>query len=175
MSQGPDKPQQFSIATLLLVMTLIGVVLALFRVAPVLGAGSLVLLVPAYLRTLSLAEREKRFGGRLSAAEKVAVYLGSLGVTCLILMGMAATLMTSTFVTVVAAGFVAQLHEPAAAVVGIGGAIGTLGLTLFAGGWMILQTWPARDDFLASLHRRDTGSGPAGDSKGSVARRGAER
>ncbi len=68
----PDIPEQFSLATLLLVTTLIAVFLALFRVHPGLGMLSLVFIVPAYLRTLSLAGREQQFGNRLSAKEKVA-------------------------------------------------------------------------------------------------------
>lgn len=155
MSQQAQKPQQFSIATLLLVTTLIAVCLALFRVSPLLGVLSLVLILPALLRTTLLALREQRFGGRMTGAEKVAVFFGSLVV---VLMCLIATLAAATVV------FLAGLLGASATVpLGDGpvSAIAFLGFlaSVIAGGctawYMVRMSWPQRDDFVHQLHRGD--------------------
>jgi hypothetical protein len=161
MEPARDKPQQFSIATLLLVMTLIGVCLALFRVSTGVGAAALLFIVPAFLRTMSLAEREKQFANRLSAAEKVAVYLGSLAVTFLVLIAMAATFVVGDFVSIVVAAFVAQWDRELAERVSFPGITLSVVLALVAGGWTIRRMWPSREEFLAALNR----PGPAAESK----------
>lgn len=153
MSRLPDKPQQFSIATLLLVTTLIAVCLALFRIEPGLGALSLLFIVPAFLRTLSLAEREKQYGNRLSAGEKVAVYFGSLAVTLLVLVTMVAAFLAANTAALTIGYALAHWHEPTGAAAAFFGMIGAFGFTLFAAGWISRRTYPSRSDFLASLCR----------------------
>ncbi|HUE74373.1 MAG TPA: hypothetical protein VMP01_26055 [Pirellulaceae bacterium] len=153
MNHPLDQPQQFSIATLLLVTTLIAVCLALFRIEPGLGALSLLFIVPAFLRTLSLAGREKTYGNRLSAREKVAVFLGSLGVTVIVLLTLGVTLMVGNALSFALAHLLVYLHPAVAAFVGLAAMLSSIVLALFAAGWMIRRTYPTREAFFASLRR----------------------
>jgi len=155
MTHPTDKPQQFSLATLLLVTALIAVCLALFRAAPLLGLIYLLLAVPAFIRTLLLALREKRHGGRLTAAEKVAVFLGSIAVVLMVWIG---TLMAGWLVFLAGLG-AAMLAEPLGegAVVGMAfvGAI----VAMFIGSVVVFHlfriSWPSREAFVDQLHRGD--------------------
>ena len=156
-----QPPRQFSIATLLLVTTLIGVCLGLFRFSPVLGVLSLALIVPAVIRTTLLARREKFFGGKLSAAEKVAVFLGSVIVAFLCLAATVIAGGVACTVCVLGGGAVSLAiggnNVPATdGVVVLAGMLGFVA-TLLAGaytGWKtFLVTWPPRDDFVRQLHR----------------------
>ena len=160
-----DKPRQFSIATLLLVTTLIGVSLGLFRVSPALGVLSLVLIIPAVIRTTLLARRERFFGGRMTAAEKVAVFLGSLVVAFLCLAATVIAGGAACTVCILSGGAASLMigleanNVPAAN--GAMALFGTLAFvaTLLAGAYTLwktfLVTWPPREDFVRQLHRGD--------------------
>ena len=85
----PDKPSgsagfNFSIASLLLLTTLIAIFLALFAAAPGLGVFLAVLSIPPFVRTLMVVNRRKAMGQQVSGGRKAGLFLGSLGVTLLI-------------------------------------------------------------------------------------------
>jgi hypothetical protein len=157
MSQPASGPRQFSIATLLLVTMLVAVCLGLFRMHPGLGAAAL-------LRTLALAEREKQHGNRLSAAEKVAVYFGSLAVTFLVYVTIAAIFIVGSYLSVAAGALLFNWHEPTGMIVGFAGYAATTVLAIIAAGGTVRWTWwPSRASFLEALHRADV-SGDAHES-----------
>jgi hypothetical protein len=164
MSQPASGPRQFSIATLLLVTMLVAVCLGLFRMHPGLGAAALLFVVPALLRTLALAEREKQHGNRLSAAEKVAVYFGSLAVTFLVYVTIAAIFIVGSYLSVAAGALLFNWHEPTGMIVGFAGYAATTVLAIIAAGGTVRWTWwPSRASFLEALHRADV-SGDAHES-----------
>ena len=73
-----ESPLQFSLASLLLVVTLVAVSLGAFWVAPGLGVFLVVLGVPALIRTMVAGNRQKRVGGTYSIGQKIGVFLVSL-------------------------------------------------------------------------------------------------
>ena len=155
MPQPIAKPQQFSLATLLLVTALIAVCLALFRSAPILGVIYLLLAVPAFVRTVLLAQREKRHGGRLTAAEKVAVFLGSIAVVVVVII---AALVMGWLVFL--AGLAVAMLGHALSDQAVVGAVFTGAiLAVFVGiltGWHMFRiSWPSREAFVEQLHRGD--------------------
>jgi hypothetical protein len=155
LSQRQDKPQQFSLATLLLVTALVAVCLALFRAAPLLGAIYLLLGVPAFIRTLLLAQREKRYGGRLTAAEKVAVFLGSLAVVLLVVLGAAVAgwlVFLGGLVTAMAAR---SLGEGPVLGLVVLGTMAALTVGILTAWHMFRISWPSREAFVEQLHRGD--------------------
>jgi hypothetical protein len=155
MTQPPDKSQQFSLATLLLVTSLVAVCLGLFRVSFGLGAASLILILPAFLRTLSLVEREMQHGNRLSPLEKVTVFFGSVGVAILALVTMGAAFLVAHTAALTTCYLLAHWHEPTATALYVLGVIGAFIFALIAAAWMLRVTWPSPESFLAGLNRRD--------------------
>ena len=73
-----ETPLQFSLATLLLVVTLVAVTLGAFWVAPGLGVFLVVLGVPALIRTMVANNRQRRVGSSHTALEKIGIFLVSL-------------------------------------------------------------------------------------------------
>ncbi len=67
----------FQLSSLMLTIALISVLLGVTRLAPGLGIGLFVLAVPAYVRTISLASRQRAKGKSLDAMEKTSVFLVS--------------------------------------------------------------------------------------------------
>src|SRR5687768_12038002 len=63
---APAAAQQFSLATILLVITLIAVCLGVFRVSPGFGLAVVCFAVPALIRTVVVGAQHKRVGERLS-------------------------------------------------------------------------------------------------------------
>jgi hypothetical protein len=74
---------QFSLATILLVTTLVAVCLGVFRISPGFGVIVVVLATPALVRTIVAGTREKQRGHRLSVAEKIGTFVASFGVMIL--------------------------------------------------------------------------------------------
>ena len=70
---------QFGLASLMLTMTLISVCLGVISLSPGLGFGVIVLVTPAFLRTVIGARRMRRQGRPLGVPEKIMAFLGSLG------------------------------------------------------------------------------------------------
>lgn len=79
---GP--PLQFSLATILLVMTLIAVCFGAFGISPGLGLAVAAFAAPALIRTLVVGAQQKRAGQRLSIADKLTAFLASLGIMILV-------------------------------------------------------------------------------------------
>jgi hypothetical protein len=80
-STSADVPRaQFSLATLLLMTTLIAACLGVCRLNACLGTFTVLLAAPALLRTLYLGAAENTRGHRLSVYEKCLAFLASLDV-----------------------------------------------------------------------------------------------
>ena len=76
--------QQFSLATILLVITLIAVCLGVLRISPGFGIAVLVFAVPALIRTVVVGAQVKSVGQRLSIGEKLTAFAASLGIMILV-------------------------------------------------------------------------------------------
>lgn len=74
----PRAAGQFTIATILLVTTLIAVCLGLFRYSPGLGVLLIVFAAPALVRTVFVGRREQRLGRRLTTGGKIGQFFVSL-------------------------------------------------------------------------------------------------
>jgi hypothetical protein len=82
------SPAQFSLVTLMLVITLVAVCLGVTMAAPGLGVLLMVLAAPALVRTMVVGFKQKQVGDRLTTAEKVASFAVSLAV--MVMIGVAA-------------------------------------------------------------------------------------
>jgi hypothetical protein len=76
----PLAPQQFSLATLMLVMTFAAVLVGVFSLSPGAGLAVMFLAAPAFVRTCVVATRRKSTGQRMSWGSKLGVFLASLGI-----------------------------------------------------------------------------------------------
>src|SRR5262245_23246115 len=76
---APHGPQ-FSIATILLVTTLIAVCLGVFRLSPGFGIAMICFAAPALIRTFIVGVQQKRVGQRLSIGDKLTAFAASLGI-----------------------------------------------------------------------------------------------
>jgi hypothetical protein len=74
-----DGRGQFSLASLILVMTLVAVCLGVLMAAPGLGILLIIVAVPALVRTVVSGSQQKRTGAPLSLGQKVVAFLMSLG------------------------------------------------------------------------------------------------
>jgi hypothetical protein len=70
---------QFSLASLMLAMTLCAVILGAATIEPGLGIALAVLATPAFVHTAVTAARRRERGQRMSPTEKLAFFGGSLG------------------------------------------------------------------------------------------------
>jgi hypothetical protein len=70
---------QFSLASLMLAITLCAVALGAATIHPGLGIGVAVLATPAFIHTAVTAVRRRERGRRMTPAEKLAFFCGSLG------------------------------------------------------------------------------------------------
>lgn len=87
-SGAPAPAQQFSLATILLVITLIAVCLGTFRISPGFGIAVICFSVPALIRTVVVGVQNKSVGQRLTIGDKLRVFAASLGI--MVLVGIAA-------------------------------------------------------------------------------------
>ena len=88
---GPSSPFaerraafQFSLATLMLTVTLVAVILGAFRVAPGAGIVLVIIVTPAWLRTCLSVARRKARGRPMTPAEKLGGFAGSVGVVVIV-------------------------------------------------------------------------------------------
>jgi hypothetical protein len=72
-------PGQFSLASLILVMTLVAVCLGVLMAAPGLGILLIIVAVPALVRTVVTGSQQKGTGAPLSLGQKVVAFITSLG------------------------------------------------------------------------------------------------
>ena len=76
----PHAAHQFSLATLMLVMTFVSVLVGVFTFSVGIGLAILFLAGPALVRTCVVAARRKVRGKRLTPAGKIGVFFASLGI-----------------------------------------------------------------------------------------------
>ena len=76
--------QQFSIATVLMITTLIAVCLGVLRLSPGFGIAVIVFAVPALIRTVVVGVQTKSAGKRLSIGDKLTAFVASLGLMILV-------------------------------------------------------------------------------------------
>jgi hypothetical protein len=74
------SPAQFSLETLMLVITLIAVCLGVIMAAPGLGILVAIVAAPALVRTLVAGYQERRAGTPMTLSEKLLAFLASTGV-----------------------------------------------------------------------------------------------
>ena len=142
-------PLQFSLETLLLIVTLSAVCLGALVAAPGLGVLLLVIAVPALVRTCLSGMQAKKQGGKLTATDKVMAFLASVAITwaALVAAGMAFfTACTASLATGIAIGNVAgNSIDPALGNVLLWSAValcGAVSIAAFVG--MFWLTLPAR-------------------------------
>jgi hypothetical protein len=75
---------QFSIATILLITTLIAVCLGVFRLSPGFGIAVVAFAVPALVRAVVAGAKSKSGGRRLSIGDKLQMFAASLGLMVLV-------------------------------------------------------------------------------------------
>ncbi len=84
-AQRTANPAQFSLESLMLVITLVAVCLGMLVAAPGLGVLVSVVAAPALIRTLIAGYRERAAGGKLTLGEKLIAFLASTGITIAVL------------------------------------------------------------------------------------------
>jgi hypothetical protein len=98
------NPAQFSLETLMLVITLIAVCLGVIMAAPGLGILVAVVAAPALVRTLVAGYQERKAGRPMTLGEKLLTFLASTGVSLAVLVtgwtAFAAACLGSCFVAV---------------------------------------------------------------------------
>jgi hypothetical protein len=80
-SRPGSSPLQFSLETLLLIVTLAAVCLGALVTVPGLGVLLLIIAVPALVRTCLTGISAKKQGGKLTTADKVMAFLASAAIT----------------------------------------------------------------------------------------------
>jgi hypothetical protein len=96
-------PLQFSLETLLLIVTLSAVCLGALVAAPGLGVLLLVVAVPALVRTCLTGANLKRQKGKLTAADKVMAFVASAAITWAALTAAAMAFFTACTISVLGA------------------------------------------------------------------------
>ena len=139
------NPAQFSIATILLVTTLVAVLLGVFRLNVALGVVLVIFSVPALVRTASVARREQRHGQRVSTAGKIGHFFLSLLIMYGVWTAASTAFMIAAIGTCFAAIATSNASEQVAMGVGIVGLILSLVLGLVAAGAILWATWPKKD------------------------------
>lgn len=91
------NPTQFSLETLMLVVTLVAVCLGMLAAAPGLGILASIVAAPALIRTLIAGYQERAAGSQLSLGEKVIAFLASTGVTIAVLSAGATAFLAACF------------------------------------------------------------------------------
>lgn len=84
--QPPLKPWQFSLESMLLVITLVAVCLGMIVAMPGIGVLAAIVAGPALIRTLMVGYQERRAGHKQSIGEKVLAFLASTGVAIAVLL-----------------------------------------------------------------------------------------
>ena len=135
-------PIQFSLASLMLLITLWAVVLGVFSISPGVGIGLMILATPAVIRTVILASRGRTGGRPMPVGAKVWVFTGTLGLLAIIAVAVSAAFVVTCFPLGLAAfGSGSELIMLLAWVVGI-----AAGLLVFYGlfRWF-RRLWPRGD------------------------------
>lgn len=85
-SQTPDSDHGFSLASLLMFVTLISVVLGLSTIAPGAGIPLGILLFIAWARTAAVSRQTAKTGQPLTPSQKIVAYFSTLGFIVLLLL-----------------------------------------------------------------------------------------
>lgn len=88
---------QFSIASMLLWMTLAAILLSLFTISPGLGILLGILSAPAAIRTAVLAMRREAAGRPMTVESKVTVFLGTAGIVLIFVVAALAAFVATCF------------------------------------------------------------------------------
>jgi hypothetical protein len=132
-----NRPLEFSLTSLTLVITLVAVGLGAFWATPGLAVLLAVLGVPAFIRYLIATNRQKRAGATYTTAEKVGVFLVSLLIMSAVWMSAVVA-----FVVVCTAGALPMLavgnENSALWVGGLGGLVSAIALAI----WLLRVTAP---------------------------------
>ena len=127
---------QISLATIVLLITLISISLAVFRLVPALGIFLGLLGTGAMVRTIFVMNRARRRGRRMSISHKIVSFVNSIGVIFLAIgVGLLVPLFAGLMMIVVVA-VVAGSYEPIEYLSG-GIALISAFLGLAAAGWII--------------------------------------
>lgn len=136
---------QFSLATILLVITLIAVCLGVFRMSPGFGLAMIAFSVPALIRTFFAGAQQKRAGQRLTVADKLTAFAASMGI--MVLIGIAAVIAFQIACWGTCGLIAATTPDPSSAneeallVLSVGaGSLAALGI----GGWILWLTRPRK-------------------------------
>jgi len=132
----------YTLASLMLIMTLISVFLGVTVRSPALGTALAFLCVPALVRTIMIRARLKTRGLPMSLSDKVFAFLRSLGVVAVIAAASAGTLFLSGSLVVHLSDASHGAVQPAAIVFGLLVAVGLSGLVGFA---LIRRLWWPRE------------------------------
>jgi hypothetical protein len=135
---------QFSIETLLLVMTLIAVLAGLFHYSPGLAVTLIVVSIPALVRTVFVGRREKRRGQRVTAGGKIGHFLLSLVIMYAVWVAATMAFVVAAVGTCFAAIAASNASDEMATGVAIGGLILSAVVGLFVAGLLLWATWPKR-------------------------------
>ena len=141
---------QFSLDTLMLLITLSAVLLGAFVAAPGLGILLAIVVAPALLRTFTIGVRRKKRGGKLTTGEKVAGFIGSFGLMAAIGLVGCTTFVIICFGGVMATCAVAaadqqlgrQNLEVVGFIVGVLAVVAALAIPIWLVVFMMRATWP---------------------------------
>lgn len=137
---APPVPQwTFGLSSLMLVTTLVAVCLGLGSIAPGLGIVLAIVSAPALVRTFVASARRKASGERLTPAEKLTAFFGSVGVVVIVGISAAIAFYATCWIACGAAAAVGA--DEGAFLVGIvvGVLVGIVVLVL-----MLRWLWPLR-------------------------------
>lgn len=143
-------PFQFSLESMLMVVTLAAVCLGAFVAAPGLGVLALIVAAPALLRTVYEGHQARRVGKSLTMMEKVLAFSASAGIALAALVAAAGAFFTACTASILAVCFSSAATNGQAFSGGAEQTIfticaivcGVVSLTAFIG--MFWLTWPTR-------------------------------
>jgi hypothetical protein len=150
-----NHKQQFSIASLLLLTTVVAISLGLFRLSPPLGVISAILGIPALVRTALLAMRETQHGGWLTAREKMVVFLHSIAIAVATVWVTGFVFFLACFVAFAVAGVLQPLGDAIVIGVAVTGSILAMCIAVVTAWRVITMCWPSHDLFLDALRPRN--------------------
>ncbi len=130
--QGPIPQRTFSLASLLLFVTLVAFLLGMIKWNLEAGVALVILSFPALIRTMAIANRMKTTGVVLSFGEKLLVFSRSFALVALIAGAAGGTFLAIGYPLVGASGLgIGMMFMGAVLAVGISGSIGATLIRLF--------------------------------------------
>lgn len=136
-------PRTFQLSSLMLTIALISVLLGVTRLAPGLGVGLFILVVPAYARTISIAGRRKVEEKRLSVGEKFSAFIESLAVVVMILVASGAAFYATCWIPT-GIGLATSDNLEGLGTGMLVGVILGIGVGIWVAIWVGRKLWPRR-------------------------------